>query len=200
MNISRLFSFSEKTLAFSAIGVWGFNSSLNSPEIGSRHCRVVGLDGLEPSTSRLSGVRSNHLSYKPLFHSFGIGSDIIGDDGVLNQNLHSVQIRKTLFCFHGFSLPCFSISKIQGASRLRFWKWWRWWGSNPWPPACRAGALPAELHPRFRVAFAFSKTSKLSLVWSLKIEQQKVHTHILSETSLVIRRLRQLREKLSWSP
>ena len=28
-------------------------------------CRVVGLDGLEPSTSRLSGARSNHLSYRP---------------------------------------------------------------------------------------------------------------------------------------
>ena len=26
-------------------------------------------------------------------------------------------------------------------------RWWRWWESNPWPPACRAGALPAELHP-----------------------------------------------------
>ena len=26
---------------------------------------VVGLDGLEPSTSRLSGARSNHLSYRP---------------------------------------------------------------------------------------------------------------------------------------
>ena len=36
------------------------------PISGSRHCRVVGLDGLEPSTSRLSGVRSNHLSYKPI--------------------------------------------------------------------------------------------------------------------------------------
>ena len=29
--------------------------------------RLVGLDGLEPSTSRLSGARSNHLSYRPLF-------------------------------------------------------------------------------------------------------------------------------------
>ena len=28
---------------------------------------LVGLDGLEPSTSRLSGVRSNHLSYRPLY-------------------------------------------------------------------------------------------------------------------------------------
>ena len=29
----------------------------------------VGLNGLEPSTSRLSGVRSNQLSYKPLYKS-----------------------------------------------------------------------------------------------------------------------------------
>ena len=29
----------------------------------------VGLNGLEPSTSRLSGVRSNQLSYKPFFKS-----------------------------------------------------------------------------------------------------------------------------------
>ena len=27
---------------------------------------MVGLNGLEPSTSRLSGVRSNHLSYRPI--------------------------------------------------------------------------------------------------------------------------------------
>ena len=27
--------------------------------------QLVGLAGLEPATSRLSGVRSNHLSYKP---------------------------------------------------------------------------------------------------------------------------------------
>src|SRR5947209_2109908 len=26
--------------------------------------------------------------------------------------------------------------------------WWRWPGSNRRPPACKAGALPAELHPR----------------------------------------------------
>ena len=35
--------------------------------LGSAHCAVVGLDGLEPSTSRLSGVRSSHLSYRPVF-------------------------------------------------------------------------------------------------------------------------------------
>ena len=27
---------------------------------------MVGTNGLEPSTSRLSGVRSNHLSYAPI--------------------------------------------------------------------------------------------------------------------------------------
>ena len=31
-----------------------------------RFAVLVGLSGLEPPTSRLSGVRSNHLSYKPL--------------------------------------------------------------------------------------------------------------------------------------
>ena len=26
---------------------------------------------------------------------------------------------------------------------------WRWWDSNSWPPACKAGALPTELHPHW---------------------------------------------------
>ena len=32
----------------------------------SNEVRLVGLSGLEPPTSRLSGVRSNRLSYKPI--------------------------------------------------------------------------------------------------------------------------------------
>ena len=32
--------------------------------------KVVGLNGLEPSTSRLSGARSNQLSYKPMTDDF----------------------------------------------------------------------------------------------------------------------------------
>ena len=42
---------------------------------------------------------------------------------------------------------------------LAFRLWWRWGGSNSWPPACKAGALPAELHPHFfqglRIAILF---------------------------------------------
>ena len=34
------------------------------------------------------------------------------------------------------------------SSQLSYWPiWWRLAGSNRWPPACKAGALPAELNP-----------------------------------------------------
>ena len=59
---------------------------------------VVGLGGLEPPTSPLSGARSNHLSYRPVAR--------------------------------------------------RCPRWWSQSGSNRRPPACKAGALPAELWPR----------------------------------------------------
>ena len=41
-------------------------TSVNFSEFGCRHCRLVGSSGLEPPTSRLSGARSNHLSYEPI--------------------------------------------------------------------------------------------------------------------------------------
>ena len=42
----------------------------------------MGSNGLEPSTSRLSGVRSNHLSYEPISvaGSFPIGQTCGGDE------------------------------------------------------------------------------------------------------------------------
>ena len=46
-----------------------------------------------------------------------------------------------------YSLFIFHHSLFITSQRL---VWWRWWDSNPWPPACRAGALPAELHPHIK--------------------------------------------------
>ena len=41
---------------------------------------MVGLSGLEPPTSRLSGVRSNRLSYKPIFSGFSVLPQAFGGD------------------------------------------------------------------------------------------------------------------------
>ena len=58
---------------------------------------------------------------------------------------------------------------------------WRWRDSNSWPPACKAGALPTELHPRgmfpqLTSCFALAKVrerlrSKLSRRLSARLHQ-----------------------------
>ena len=61
---------------------------LSPLDFGSAHCAVVGLDGLEPSTSRLSGARSSHLSYRPVslrYFSSSISQGFTldgGDEGI----------------------------------------------------------------------------------------------------------------------
>jgi hypothetical protein len=45
---------------------------------------LVGLGGIEPPTSPLSGVRSSHLSYRPKGIAGGAGRDRTGD--LLNAN------------------------------------------------------------------------------------------------------------------
>ena len=40
------------------------------PGLMAKIDKPLGLSGLEPPTSRLSGVRSNRLSYKPICGSF----------------------------------------------------------------------------------------------------------------------------------
>ena len=46
-----------------------FNFQCSCIALSRNACRkrLVGTSGLEPPTSRLSGVRSNHLSYAPIF-------------------------------------------------------------------------------------------------------------------------------------
>ena len=45
-----------------------------------------------------------------------------------------------------YSIFCIIQLTIFIQTSIDVW-WWRWGGSNSWPPACKAGALPAELHP-----------------------------------------------------
>ena len=82
-----------------------FNEHL-IPRVLSRE--LVGLDGLEPSTSRLSGARSNHLSYRPFslmvirFESFGrsAGSQItfVIRSVSLPYRLCGLAVRESNYC------------------------------------------------------------------------------------------------------
>ena len=52
------------------MGLSGFLLLYSCLNIGVNHLNPMGLSGLEPPTSRLSGVRSNQLSYKPIFNFY----------------------------------------------------------------------------------------------------------------------------------
>ena len=91
---------------------------------------LVGPSGLEPPTSCLSGTRSNHLIYEPVY-STSCSEKWKVKSEELWLKFECLQISSLLLIFYLLLEP----------------RWWRWWDSNPWPPACRAGALPAELHP-----------------------------------------------------
>ena len=139
-NLCKLFSRYPFLASSSAAGALLIFSVKLARFIGPALALVVGSNGLEPSTSRLSGARSSHLSYEPIC------------------------------CFH-FGLKFLSLCPLRG-----FPLWWRWWDSNPWPPACRAGALPTELHPHIFMGvllFVFAY-SLFFLQQSLKIEQQSM--------------------------
>ena len=54
-------------------------------------------------------------------------------------------LRKSLA--RGFAYTSRTFSSIKS-------RWWRWGDSNSWPPACKAGALPAELYPQIHTKWA----------------------------------------------
>ena len=132
---------------------------------------MVGPSGLEPPTSCLSGTRSNLLSYEPMwlvwilftlrffpfrkflclpFFSKKVSG---GDDGIrLSRELRAQSFAAlTVINCHSLPLLLRIPLQFQRHSKPLTFPWWRWWDSNPWPPACRAGALPAELHPHMRL-------------------------------------------------
>ena len=49
------------------VSIFTLSMGLSGPYLLSLILKDLGLSGLEPPTSRLSGVRSNQLSYKPIF-------------------------------------------------------------------------------------------------------------------------------------
>ena len=137
-----------------------FSISVNCPEIGCRHCRLVGSSGLEPPTSRLSGARSNHLSYEP----------------IKLFSMYLVSLAVVCFTLLPSPLPLpscdvFDFSEFHPSLAAATCRWWRWWDSNPWPPACRAGALPTELHPLIFLRGFFSVTEN----WTTKIKALYIH-------------------------
>ena len=78
-------------------------------------------------------------------------------DSTLARTARSVIRRKNsstgrVFYTAPTSNPAFYLAELKAPIHL----WWRWWDSNPWPPACRAGALPAELHPHIKWFVVFS--------------------------------------------
>ena len=90
---------------------------------------LVGLGGLEPPTSPLSGARSNHLSYRPKdLRSGGADRDRTGDPRVANAVLSQLSYSPS---------SCGAKSKIIGA----LWTPWARADLNCRPHAYQACAL-----------------------------------------------------------
>ena len=79
---------------------------------------LVGLDGLEPSTSRLSGARSSHLSYRPVFTHWLYDSSLL-DDRRDSEPL--TRLRRVVGLLAAF---VYAIFRTHDPSRC-FEKWWR---------------------------------------------------------------------------
>ena len=106
--------------------------------------QMVGLGGLEPPTLPLSGVRSNHLSYRPI----PIGRDIGHPGRISTRTVRYMPGLASRRCRRrAIPGPQKRAAGSGSASRCRS-NWWSQSGSNRRPPACKAGALPAELWPR----------------------------------------------------
>ena len=84
---------------------------------------LVGLSGLEPPTSRLSGVRSNQLSYKPLaFYSVtgnGDGEIRTLDPLLARQVLSQLSYAPILMGLRGLEPPTSRLSGVR-SNRLSY--------------------------------------------------------------------------------
>jgi hypothetical protein len=91
--------------------------AIRSPLAPPSGRRMVGLGRLELPTSRLSGVRSNHLSYRPM----GADRSKLNREGGANRILHTPQRRSMRHVLHRkeviqpqvpLRLPCYDFTPI----------------------------------------------------------------------------------------
>ena len=113
--------------------------------------------GFEPMTPCLQGRCSPNWATPPfdwvlLFLHLRTFGSLVGPSGLEPPTSCLSGTRSNLLSYEPMWLVSDFVSlELQFRT---FVLWWRWWDSNPWPPACRAGALPAELHPHF-IGFLF---------------------------------------------
>ena len=93
---------------------------------------MVGLSGLEPLTSRLSGVRSNQLSYRPFCFSLRAAPSKLNINQRMCVDLKSTRYL-TISCLHRkeviqphlpIRLPCYDFTPIIGPTLdgwLHYW-------------------------------------------------------------------------------
>ena len=74
--------------------------------------KLVGLNGLEPSTSRLSGGRSNLLSYKPIFPRLFRGSCPVSLGGDNRDRTDDPLLAKQVLSQLSYTPVAFLFSKV----------------------------------------------------------------------------------------
>ena len=144
---------------------------------------VVGLDGLEPSTSRLSGVRSNHLSYRPLTFWWSlIRVHLGGDEG--NRTLDPL--------LAGQVLSQLSYTPIKGdrndlsaSCALSFGPFWNYRLSKVLPCVILCIQNQLKILPAGHKLDQRPSLSPLGLKRSSKIEQQESMTRAPNSRQLV---------------
>ncbi len=116
---------------------------------------MVGLNGLEPSTSRLSGVRSNQLSYRPIYFTGAVGIEPtleVLETSVLPLNyapkwcrLEDLNPQPT--DYKSVALPI-ELSRHKKKTK----KWWLGTESNRRHEDFQSSALPTELPSQHKMA------------------------------------------------
>ena len=112
----------------------GFQDRTLQPLGYSSKYVMVDPVGLEPTTNRLWAGSSNHWAKGPSTLQMVAA-------GGLEPSTYRV--------WTGRSKPTGLHRHVLQGTHYHSIKWWSLRGSNPPPPACKAGALPDELRPQF---------------------------------------------------